>query len=132
MLYWASCTLQTNTLEQRETERHSGKKKIKIKGKKQKYRQGGSVFFKHDKKIPEREENPGGFVVLCALCGKYQGLYIYKYSFYQQNKYFCSSPKFLRLNHKVAMSLLFLRVIFEVALYKSSTYRFFKTYFLKK
>lgn len=77
MLYWASCTLQTNTLEQRETERHSGKKKIKIKGKKQKYHQGGSVFFKQDKKIPEREENPGGFVVLCALCGKYQGLYIY-------------------------------------------------------
>lgn len=89
----------------------------------------GLFFFKQGKKIPEREENPGGFVVLCALCGKYQGLYIYKYSFYQQNKYFCSSPKFLRLNHKVATSLLFLRVIFEVALYKSSTYRFFKTYF---
>lgn len=77
MLYWASCTLQTNTLEQRETERHSGKKKIKIKGGK-KYRQGGSgfFFFKQDKKIPEREESPGGFVVLCALCGKYQGLHI--------------------------------------------------------
>lgn len=63
MLYWASCTLQTNTLELRETERHSGKKKIKIKGKKNTAREGLFFFLKQDTR--ERRKS---WWVCCAVC----------------------------------------------------------------
>lgn len=98
------------------------------KGKKTKISPGRVCFFLSKIKRYQREKKILVGLLCCVHCVVNIKDYIYKYSFYQQNKYFCSSPKFLRLNHKVATSLLFLRVIFEVALYTSSTYRFFKTY----